>query len=151
MNTVLRNIYNNIPKNPFYKDTDDNEYIISDNDYDNNESPEKNIDQLNTSTEDPGEVLIMKDNLILKINSEIEKAKGNYNKKLPCMDNADKKLIFHLNVALREILAKSQYIVKKMMNKGIIELTDRTDLEEQYGYLKELNNISSNIYGKYQK
>ena len=37
------------------------------------------------------------------------------------------------------------------MNKGIIELTDRTDLEEQYGYLKELNNISSNIYGKYQK
>ena len=137
MSTVFQNICNNLPHNPFFKNTDDkdNEHEIS---YDNNETPPKDMDQLNSSvpSRDCG-----KDNIILKINSEIEKARENYNYKM----------ISHLNIALREIFTNTQFMVKKIIKKGIIESADRTDLEGQYEYLKELNNICSNIYGKYRR
>ena len=147
MSTVFQNICNNLPHNPFFKNTDDkdNEHEIS---YDNNETPPKDMDQLNSSvpSRDCG-----KDNIILKINSEIEKARENYNYKLSEINNEDEKMISHLNIALREIFTNTQFMVKKIIKKGIIESADRTDLEGQYEYLKELNNICSNIYGKYRR
>ena len=145
---VVKGIYNNLPNNPFGRESREIVEIVNDNSSDGSENIER-LHSITNTVED--NISIEKDSLILKINLELEKSKENYGEKIIHLTQEDKKVMVYLQRALIEAFTGANFMVKKVINKNLIDLNDRTDLEDQYQHLEELNNICSNIYGKYRR
>jgi len=94
---------------------------------------------------------ITKDELIVNITDQMNIANNNFTRRATIIDLDDKKTLSLAKSVLKDVYNNTHLMKKKINIKNEMDENDRIDLKKQYEFLKILNNICNNIYGKYQR